>query len=1028
MSFSVNTNVASLQAQEYIRQNSDFQAKTIGRVTSGLRITQSGDDAAGLAIANGFRSDQAVLTQGIRNANDGLSQLQIIDGGINNISKLLDRARTLATQSASGTFTGDRSVLSSEFQSVLGEIDRQSQAVGLDTNGAFSKNLTVFIGGGRANVSTAIQNGGVSIDLSTSSVDSKSLGLKGVQAKGNAVVDLSSASATSVQNILANATNVASQSISGSTNFSFTGPGFSDAGKIQVSVNLNGVNDTSTLVTAINSAIQAAGGGVSSSATAFKNAGISASVVTDSATGKQSLAFSSSSAAFQVNAGDLTANALLGSISSGTTGNALTTTVTASAALAGSGTTTATTVRLQGGGLTGPVDISIASGLTVAAAAASLGTQIANNASLKAAGITLTTSTGTLQFSSSQGQKFSVSAGGDTANLLGLGSSKLGAASAFDYSTITGAAYSTATASGTVNLEFSVNGASSATTTATTTGTTAIATANTGGFASTALSLTIDGTAVSVNFANDPNKGGAETGANIVKYINSAARSALGLGANVNVASLDGSNNLILTSPTSGSGSSLSITANATSAALGVTVDASTNLTATAGTGTNGVSINLAGGSATAATAAGTLIAAGTVDTTAATLTGGTTLGFTIDGISVSANFTADANKGATETLANIALFLNTAAQKATGSSATLVSALNGTISITSATTGLSSAISIADTGASSISRALNLTTSPTALAAAGTAPTGTDIANRLNTAFAASSTLQADGLQASFASGALTISSSNGTKFQVNSRASTNSDIGFGATGVAFAGNAATATVANSPSIDAGGANQIAGLTFSALTHGNDDQTITVSSDNGGVQQSQTIHLQNNTIRNARSIDEAISTINTQLQQSNNGSLQKVVAVKDDTAGVDQIRFISNGSFSVSVGANASGNGVGSPNTTTASTVSAGGSTADISNQSNAQTAVTALSSAISSLGKSQAVVGRGQNQLNYAVNLAQSQVGNLAASESRIRDADLASEAANLTKASITLQAGIAALAQANSAPQAILALLRG
>src|SRR3978361_1900376 len=131
MSFSVNTNIASLQSQEYIRQNSDFQAKTINRVTSGLRIVSSGDDAAGLAIANGYRSDQAVLSQGVRNANDGLSQLQIVDGGINNISQLLDRARTLATQSASGAFTGDRSVLNSEFQSVVGEINRQAQSIGL---------------------------------------------------------------------------------------------------------------------------------------------------------------------------------------------------------------------------------------------------------------------------------------------------------------------------------------------------------------------------------------------------------------------------------------------------------------------------------------------------------------------------------------------------------------------------------------------------------------------------------------------------------------------------------------------------------------------------------------------------------------------------------------------------------------------------------------------------------------------------------------------------------------------------------
>ena len=117
--FSINTNIASLQAQNYLRQTENFQNETINQVTSGLRIVNSGDDAAGLAIANTDRSNEAVLTQGIQNANDGLSQLQIADGGISNISQLLDRARTLATQSASGAFNGDRSVLNSEFQSVI---------------------------------------------------------------------------------------------------------------------------------------------------------------------------------------------------------------------------------------------------------------------------------------------------------------------------------------------------------------------------------------------------------------------------------------------------------------------------------------------------------------------------------------------------------------------------------------------------------------------------------------------------------------------------------------------------------------------------------------------------------------------------------------------------------------------------------------------------------------------------------------------------------------------------------------------
>ena len=104
MSFSINTNVASLQAMNYLSANSKFQSKTINEVTSGLRIVNSGDDAAGLAVANGYASQEAVLTQGIQNANDGLATLQTIDGGMSNISQLLNRASTLASESASGTF------------------------------------------------------------------------------------------------------------------------------------------------------------------------------------------------------------------------------------------------------------------------------------------------------------------------------------------------------------------------------------------------------------------------------------------------------------------------------------------------------------------------------------------------------------------------------------------------------------------------------------------------------------------------------------------------------------------------------------------------------------------------------------------------------------------------------------------------------------------------------------------------------------------------------------------------------------
>src|SRR5512138_3525857 len=111
MAVSIQTNVNSIVAQENLRVNSHFQSRTIQRLTSGYRINSSGDDAAGLAVANKFRSDVAELLQGVRNANDGVSQLQIMDGGLSNISKTLDRLKTLATQSASATFTGNRATV-----------------------------------------------------------------------------------------------------------------------------------------------------------------------------------------------------------------------------------------------------------------------------------------------------------------------------------------------------------------------------------------------------------------------------------------------------------------------------------------------------------------------------------------------------------------------------------------------------------------------------------------------------------------------------------------------------------------------------------------------------------------------------------------------------------------------------------------------------------------------------------------------------------------------------------------------------
>jgi flagellin len=176
MSVSLVNNLASLGSQARVNATSSQLNATIQRLSSGLRINMSGDDAAGLAIANRHRSDVQQLRQGIRNANDGLSQMQIIDGGLNTISNLLDRAMTLATQSASETFTGSRTVLNNELTQVKNEIDRQAAQIGLNTAGTNATQLDVYVGG----TSTTASNNQVSIDLTNKAVDAAGLGVNGL--------------------------------------------------------------------------------------------------------------------------------------------------------------------------------------------------------------------------------------------------------------------------------------------------------------------------------------------------------------------------------------------------------------------------------------------------------------------------------------------------------------------------------------------------------------------------------------------------------------------------------------------------------------------------------------------------------------------------------------------------------------------------------------------------------------------------------------------------------------------------------
>lgn len=128
MALTITTNVASLNAQRNLTGSSRAMDQSLARLSSGYRINQAADDAAGLAISENLRGQIRGLAQANRNANDGISLVQVAEGGLNEISNMLIRLRELGVQAASDTI-GDteRKFLDVEYQQLKSEIQRISE-------------------------------------------------------------------------------------------------------------------------------------------------------------------------------------------------------------------------------------------------------------------------------------------------------------------------------------------------------------------------------------------------------------------------------------------------------------------------------------------------------------------------------------------------------------------------------------------------------------------------------------------------------------------------------------------------------------------------------------------------------------------------------------------------------------------------------------------------------------------------------------------------------------------------------------
>jgi flagellin len=125
----IKNNIMAANAARYLGQSYDALATSVQRLSSGLRINSAKDDAAGLAVRELMRADIAVLQQGHRNAQDGISMLQTMEGALGVVDEALIRMKELAEQAATGSYSEDqRNIMDAEFQQMADEIERISVA------------------------------------------------------------------------------------------------------------------------------------------------------------------------------------------------------------------------------------------------------------------------------------------------------------------------------------------------------------------------------------------------------------------------------------------------------------------------------------------------------------------------------------------------------------------------------------------------------------------------------------------------------------------------------------------------------------------------------------------------------------------------------------------------------------------------------------------------------------------------------------------------------------------------------------
>jgi flagellin len=197
MALTILNNIAAIAAENQLNITSGNLNSTLEQLSSGSRINSGADDPAGLAIANGLQANIAALTQSSSNATDGVGELQVADGALSQVTTLLDRAVTLATESATGTVSNSqRSALDAEYQSIKTEIDSIGSTTNFNGGQVFTANtLNVFLSDGSA-------SGSSQIGVTTGTLSSAGLNLGGATAATGTLTETAGSAAVAATDTL----------------------------------------------------------------------------------------------------------------------------------------------------------------------------------------------------------------------------------------------------------------------------------------------------------------------------------------------------------------------------------------------------------------------------------------------------------------------------------------------------------------------------------------------------------------------------------------------------------------------------------------------------------------------------------------------------------------------------------------------------------------------------------------------------------------------------------------------------------